>query len=93
MVDDLTHRGELTILSPNLLSYVCALFSVLSATKNVFINRSKLTPRNAAKEAVSCMMGFFSFTCENNKQKISTASVRKDNVVSFKKQKKETIAW
>ena len=28
----------------------------------------------------------------NNKQKISTASVRKDNVVSFKKQKKETIA-
>ena len=26
----------------------------------------------------------------NNKQKISTASVRKDNVVSFKKQERET---
>ena len=29
----------------------------------------------------------------NNKQKISTASVRKDNVASFKKQKKETVAF
>ena len=28
----------------------------------------------------------------NNKQKLSTASVRKDNVASLKKQKKETIA-
>ena len=28
----------------------------------------------------------------NNKRKISTASVRKDNVASFKKQKRETIA-
>ena len=28
----------------------------------------------------------------NNKRKISTASVRKDNVASFKKQKTETIA-
>ena len=28
----------------------------------------------------------------NNKRKTSTASVRKDNVASFKKQKKETIA-
>ena len=28
----------------------------------------------------------------NNKQKISTASVRKDNVASFKNKKKETIA-
>ena len=28
----------------------------------------------------------------NNKWKISTASVRKDNVASFKKQKRETIA-
>ena len=40
-------------------------------------------------------MGFCNFTGENNKvdvfnnkQKISTASVRKDNVASFKKQKK-----
>ena len=89
MVDYLTHREELTIPSPNLVNYVCVLFSVLSATKNVFINRSKLTPRNAAKEAVSYMMGFCNFTCENNKQKISTASVRKDNVASFKKQKKK----
>ena len=29
----------------------------------------------------------------NNKQKISTASVRTDNVASFKKQKKETVAF
>ena len=28
----------------------------------------------------------------NNKRKIFTASVRKDNVASFKKQKRETIA-
>ena len=28
----------------------------------------------------------------NNKEKISTASVKKDNVASFKKQKKEAIA-
>ena len=67
MVDYLTHGGELTILSPNLVNYVCVAFSVLSATSNVFINRSKLTPRNAAKEVLLYMMGFCNFTCENNK--------------------------
>ena len=102
------NRGGLTIPSSNLVNYVCDAFAVLSATENV-LNRSKLTARNAAKEALSCVMGCCDFTCEkhkvegqkvvlstvvnvffNNKRKISTASVRKDNVVSFKKQKRET---
>ena len=95
------NRGGLTIPSQNL----------VSKTENILINRSKLTSRNAAKEAPSYMMGCCNFTCENhkddgqkfviittvivffnNKRKISTASVRKDNVASFKKQKRETIA-
>ena len=102
-------RGGLTISSPNLVNYVCDVFAVLSAAENVLINQSKLTSRNAAKEALSYMMGCSNFTCENdkvdgqkvvistivnvffnNKRKISTASVRKDNVASFKKQKRET---
>ena len=105
------NRGGLTIPSPNLVNYVCDAFAVLSATENILINQSKLTSRNAAKEALSYMMGCCNFTCENhkvdgqkfvistivnvffnNKRKISTASVRKDNVASFKKQKRETIA-
>ena len=104
------NRGGLTIPSPNLVNYVCDAFAVLSATENILINQSKLTSRNAAKEALSYMMGCCNFTCENhkvdgqkfvistivnvffnNKRKISTASVRKDNVASFKKQKRETI--
>ena len=103
------NRGGLTIPSPNLVNYVRDIFAVLSATENVLINQSKLTSRNAAKEALSDMMGCCNFTCENhkvdgqkvvistivnvffnNKRKISTASVRKDNVASFKKQKRET---
>ena len=93
------------------MNYVCDAFVVLSAAENVLTNQSKLTTRNAAKEALSYMMGCCNFTCENhkvdgqkfvistivnvffnNKRKISTASVRKDNVASFKKQKRETIA-
>ena len=86
-------------------------FECNSATENVLINQSKLTLRNAAKEALSYIMGCCNFICENhkvdigqkvvistifnvffnNKRKISTASVRKDNVASFKKQKRETI--
>ena len=92
------------------MNYVCDGFAVLSATENVLVNQSKLTSRNAAKEALSCMMRCCNFTCENhnvddqkvvistifnvfvnNKRKISTASVRKDNVASFKKQKRETV--
>ena len=104
------NRGGLTIPSPNLVNYVCDAFAVLSATENILINQSKLTSRNAAKEALSYMMGCCNFTCENhkvegqkfvlsiivnvfvnNKQKISTPSLKKDNVASFKNQKMETI--
>ena len=104
------NRGGLTIPSANLVSYVCDAFAVLSATENVLTNQPKLTTRNAAKEAVSDMMGCCNFTCNNhnadgqkvvlstivnvffnNKRKISTASVRKDNVTSFKKQKKKQL--
>ena len=102
------NRGGLTVPSSSLVNYVCDAFAVLSATENV-LNRSKLTARHAAKEALSYLMGCCDFTCEkhkvegqkvvlstvinvffNNRQKISTASVRKDNVVSFKKRKRET---
>ena len=102
------NRGGHTVPSPSLVNYVCYAFAVLSATENV-LNRSKLTARNAAKEALSYLMGFCDFTCEkhkvegqkvvlstvinvffNNRRKISTASVRKGNVVSFKKRKTET---
>ena len=104
------NRGGLTIPSPNLVNYVCDTFAVLSATENVLINQSKLTSRNAAKEALSYVIVCCNFTCENhkidgqkvvksttanvffsNKRKISTVSVRKDNLASFKKQKRETI--
>ena len=76
--------------------------------QKMFLN--VLTSGNAAKEALSHMMGCCNFTCENhkvdgqkivistifnvffnNKGKRSTASVRKDNVTSFKKRKRETI--
>ena len=103
------NRGGLTISSPNLVNYVCDAFAVLVASENVLMNQSKLTSRNAAKEALSYMMGYCNFACENhkvdsqkvilgtivnvlfnNKRRISTESVRKDNVASFKKQKRET---
>ena len=96
--------------SPNLVNYVYDAFAVLSATENILTNQLKLTSRNAAKEALSCMMGCYNFIRENhkvdgqkfaistivnvffnNKRKIPTASVRKDNIASFKKQKRETI--
>ena len=99
------NRGGLTIPSPNPVNYVCDAFAVLNATESVFINPSKLTSRNAAKEAHSYMMEC-DITCENHevdgqkvvvstivnvffnkKWKISTASVRKDNVAFLKKQK------
>ena len=105
------NRGGLIIPSPNLVNYVCDAFAVLSATENILINQSKLTSRNAAKEALSYLTRCCNFTCENHKVdgqkfvistivnvlfnkklKISTASVRKDNVASFKKLKRETIA-
>ena len=35
------------------MNYVCDAFAVLSATENAVINQSKLTSRNAAKEALS----------------------------------------
>ena len=92
------------------MNYVCDAFAVLSAAENVLTNQSKLTTRNAAKEALSYMMGCCNFTCKNhnvdsqkvvlstivnvlfnNKRKISTASVKKDNVAYFKKRKRETI--
>ena len=41
--------------------------SVLSATENVLINQSKLTSRNVAKEALSCIMRCCNFTGENHK--------------------------
>ena len=104
------NQGGLTIPSPNLVNYVRDAFAVLSSTENLLINQSKVTSRNAAKEALSYMMGCCNFTCENhkvdgqkvvistivnvffsNKRKISTTSVRKDNVASFKKQKREKI--
>ena len=50
------NRGGLTIPSPNLVNYVCDAFAVLNATESAFINQSKLTLRNAAKEAHSYMM-------------------------------------
>ena len=79
---------------------MCDAVAVLKATVNVFFNQAKLTSRNAAKEAISYMMGCYNLTCENHKvinvffnskRKISTVSLRKDNVASFKKQKRETI--
>ena len=104
------NRGELTIHSPNYVNYACDALAVLSATENILFHQSKLTSRNAAKEAVSYMMECCNFTCENhkvdgqkfvistivnvffnNKRKICTASVKKDNVTSSKKQKRETI--
>ena len=101
------NQGGLTAPSSSLVNYVCDAFAVLSATENV-LNRSKLTARNSAKEALSYLMGCCDFTCEkhkvegqnvvlstvinvffNNRRKISTASIRKDNVVSFKKRKRK----
>ena len=61
------NRGGVTIPSPNLVNYMCDAFAVLSATENVLTNQSKLASRNAAKEALSYMMGCFNFTCENHK--------------------------
>ena len=49
------------------MNYVCDSFAVSSATENVLINQSKLTSRNAAKEARPYMMGCCNFTCENHK--------------------------
>ena len=46
------NRGGLTISSLNLVNYVHDAFPVLSATENILINQSKLTSRNAAKEAL-----------------------------------------
>ena len=48
------NRGGFTNFSPYL---ACHAFAVLNATKNVLINQSKLTSRNAAKDALSYMMG------------------------------------
>ena len=91
---------------------MCDAFAVLSGTENVLINQSKMTSRNAAKEALPYMMECFNFTCENhkidgqkdvisttinvffnNKRKICTATVRKDNLTFFSKQKRETIVY
>ena len=72
----------------------------IESNSKCFFNQAKLTSRNAAKEAISYMMGCYNLTCENHKvinvffnskRKISTVSLRKDNVASFKKQKRETI--
>ena len=49
------------------MNYVCDAFAALSGKENILINQSKLTLRNAAKEAVSYMMGCCNFTCENHK--------------------------
>ena len=61
------NRGELTIPSPNLVNYLFDPFAVLSATKYVLINQSKLTSRNTAEEALSDIMGCCNFTCEIHK--------------------------
>ena len=62
------NRGGLTIPSPNHVNYVCDAFAVLSATENVLINQSKITSRNAAKDALSYMIGCCKFfTCEKHK--------------------------
>ena len=50
------------------MNYVCNAFAVLSATENV-LNRSKLTARNAAKEALSYLMGCCDFTCEKHSRR------------------------
>ena len=60
---------DLPFPAPNFVNYVCDTFSLLSATENVLINQSKLTSRNAAKEALSYLMGCCNFTCENHKVK------------------------
>ena len=62
------NRGGLTVPSSSLVNYVCDAFAVLSATENV-LNRSKLTARNAATEALSYLMGCCDFTCEKHKVK------------------------
>ena len=91
-------QGGLTISFSNLVNYLLDAFAVLSATS-----------RNAAKEALSYIMGFSNFICENlksedqkvflstivnvffnNKRTIFTSFIRKDNVDSFKKQKRVT---
>ena len=61
------NRGGLTIPSPNLVNYLFGPFAVLSATKYVLINQSKLTSRNTAEEALSDIMGCCNFTCEIHK--------------------------
>ena len=38
---------------------MCDAFAVLTATENFLINQSKLTPRNAAKDALSYIMRCF----------------------------------
>ena len=44
------NRGGLTIPTPILVNYVCDGFSVLSATENALINKSKPNSRNSARE-------------------------------------------
>ena len=98
------NRRGLTNFSPNLVNYVCDVLVVLNASENVPINQSKLTSRNVAKEALYDVTSLVENKVEaqkvvlstivnkffNGKRKISTASVRADNVASFKKQKRET---
>ena len=98
------NRRGLTNFSPNLVNYVCDVLVVLNASENVLINQSKLTSRNVAKEALydvtslvenkveaqKVVLSTIVNTFFNGKRKIFTASVRTDNVASFKKQKRET---
>ena len=44
--------GGLTIPSLKFVNYVCDAFTVLVASRNVLMNLSKLTSRNAVKEAL-----------------------------------------
>ena len=52
----------LTVPSLNLVKYMRDAFAVLNATENFLINKSKLTSRNATKEAPSYMMECCNFS-------------------------------
>ena len=78
---------------------MCMLHFLCWVQQNKFTNRSKLTREMLLKKLfyiwwnfVTSLVKTIKSTFFTNKQKISAASVRTDNVASFKKRKKETVA-
>ena len=103
---DLLSRGELTLPSECLVTYVCDCFAFIDHAENVIT--SKMKEIAAAEHLLNVVMFYERFLCSvhwregqsmtyriianiyfNNKRKIMTDSVHKDNVVSFKKRQRE----